>query len=58
VSVVKRVGDEFQVPQQPSAATEPSPESMSSQESRVVMEKFKFTSRVSKAKMKFSFASH
>jgi hypothetical protein len=56
--VVKRVGDEFQEPQQPSAATEPSPESMSGQESRVVMEKFKFTSRVSKAKMKFSFASH
>ena len=51
--VVKRVGDEFQEPQQPSAATEPSPESMSGQESRVVMEKFKFTSRVSNAKMKF-----
>ena len=51
--VVKRVGDELQVPQQPSAATEPSPESMSGQESRVVMEKFKFTSRVSNAKMKF-----
>ena len=51
--VAKRVGDELKVPQQPPAETEPSPESMSGQESRVVMEKFKFTSRVSKAKMKF-----
>jgi hypothetical protein len=56
--VVKRVGDEFQVSQQPPAEHEPSSEPMLGLESRVVMEKFKFTSRVSKAKMKFFICSH
>ena len=51
--VVKRVGDELQVSQQPPAETEPSPEPMLGLESRVVMGKFQFTSRVSNAKMKF-----
>ena len=54
--VVKRVGDEFQVPQQPSA--EPSPESISGQESCVVMEKFKFTSSQQRENEVFHFLSH